>query len=194
MKVNIVQLHFKNIFTMFLRNQYLVILKKVATIPLLDYLLTQGNSASVIEYGRLVIAPIKMLSLYHKNIEWRQKFRPFADFYRSDLRCYKALEAYLNLWETYWLNDTSYYPDNISPTLKSIDFKSSSNIKVCLRIWEHYLWLFVSDHFSPWGGWKLTLAVQWYQKVVSLNLHAYMFLYHCWLSILISVKLWWKFS
>ena len=85
-------------------------------------------------YGGLVIVPVKMLSLYHKNIDWRQKFRPFAEFYRSDLPCYKALEAELDLWESYWLNDTSCDSDNISSTLKSIDFKSFSNIKVCLRI------------------------------------------------------------
>ena len=85
-------------------------------------------------YGGLVIVPVKMLSLYHKNIDWRQKFRPFAEFYRSDLPCYKALEAELDLWESYGLNDTSCDSDNISSTLKSIDFKSFSNIKVCLRI------------------------------------------------------------
>ena len=112
--------------------------KKVETIPLLDHLLTQLNvrfdSASVMVYGGLVIVPVKMLSLYHKNIDWRQKFRPFAEFYRSDRPCYKALEAELDLWEAYTLNDTSCHPDNISSTLKSIDFKSFSNIKVCLRI------------------------------------------------------------
>ena len=78
-------------------------------------------------YGGLVIVPVEMLSLYHKNIDWRQKFRPFAEFYRSDLPCYKA-------WEAYWLSDTSCHPDNISSTLKSIDFKSFSNNKVCPRI------------------------------------------------------------
>ena len=54
-------------------------------------------------YGGLVIVPVKMLSLYHKNIDWRQKFRPFAEFYKSDLPCYKASEAELDLWEAYWL-------------------------------------------------------------------------------------------
>ena len=85
-------------------------------------------------YGGLVIVPVKMLSLYHKNNDWRQKFRPFAEFCKSDLPCYKVLEADLDLWEAYWLNDTSCHPDNISSTLKSIDFRSFSNIKVCLRI------------------------------------------------------------
>ena len=77
--------------------------KKVVTTPLLDHLLTQldvrFDSASVMVYGGLVIVPVKMLSLYHKNIDWRQKFRPFGEFYRSDLPCYKALEAEFDLWE-----------------------------------------------------------------------------------------------
>ena len=102
-------------------------------------------------YGGLVIAPIKMLSLYHKDMDWRQKFRPFAEFYRNDCPCYKALEAELELWEVYSLYDTSCYPDNISSAIKSIDFWSSSNIKLCLGIWEHYLLLhvLVSNHFPP---------------------------------------------
>ena len=75
-----------------------------------------------------------MLSLNHENIDWRQTFRPFAEFYRSNLPWSKALEADIDLWEAYWLNDTSFHPVNISSTLKGIDFKSFSNIKVCLRI------------------------------------------------------------
>ena len=84
-------------------------------------------------YGGLVLVPIKRLSLYHKNIDWRQKFGLFTEFYKSYLPCYKALEAGLDLWKAYWLNDTSCHPE-ISSTSKSIDFKSFSNIKVCLRI------------------------------------------------------------
>ena len=75
-----------------------------------------------------------MLSFYTKNIDWRQQFGPFVGFCWGDLHCYKALEAEIDLWETYWLNDTSYHPDSISSTLKSIDFNRFSNIKVCLRI------------------------------------------------------------
>ena len=86
------------------------------------------DSASVMVYGGWVIVQVKMLSLYHKNIDWRQKFRPFTEFYASDLPWYKALEAQLDLWEACWLND------NISSKLKSNDFKSFSNIKVCLII------------------------------------------------------------
>ena len=51
-----------------------------------------------------------------------------------DLSCYKALEANFDLRKAYWLNDFSCLPNNILSTLKSIDFKSFSNIKVCLGI------------------------------------------------------------
>ena len=92
--------------------------EKVVTIALLDHLLTQLNirfdSAFVIVYGGLEIVPVKMLSLHHKNIDLRQKFRPFTEFYKSDLPCYQALEAELDLWEAFWLNDTGCHPDNIS--------------------------------------------------------------------------------
>ena len=40
------------------------------------------------------------------------------------------------MWEAYWLNETSCHAGNIPSTLKVIDFKSFSNIKVCLRILE----------------------------------------------------------
>ena len=85
-------------------------------------------------YSGLVITLSKMISMVHKNVPWREKFRQFAKFHESDLPCYKALDAVLDLWETYWLSNTSCHPDNISSTLKSINFSSFSNIKICLRI------------------------------------------------------------
>ena len=85
-------------------------------------------------YGVLVIVPAKMLSWYHKSIDQRQEFRPFADYPRKDLPCPKALVAELDLLEGYWLNDTSCLPDSISLTLKSINLKWFNNVKVCLRI------------------------------------------------------------
>ena len=59
------------------------------------------DSASVVVYGGLAIVPVKMLSLYHINIDWTHKFRPCAEFCSSDLPCYKALEAEFDLWEAY---------------------------------------------------------------------------------------------
>ena len=79
--------------------------RKDVTIPLLDHLLTQlhvrFDSPSVMEYDGLVIVPLKMLSLYHKYIDWRQTFRHFEEFYKGGLSCFKALEAELDLWEAY---------------------------------------------------------------------------------------------
>ena len=75
-----------------------------------------------------------MISMVRKNVPWSEKFRPFAKLYESDFPCYKALDAELDLWKTYWLKNTSCHPDNISSRLKSIDFSSFSNIKICLRI------------------------------------------------------------
>ena len=85
-------------------------------------------------YSGLVIIPSKIISMVHKKVPWSEKFRQFAKFHESDLTCYKALDAVLDLWETYWLSNTSCYPDNISSTLKSINFSSFNNIKICLRI------------------------------------------------------------
>ena len=96
--------------------------------PLRDYLTTQLNkrfdSGSVTAYSGLVIIPSKMISILHKNVPWREKFRSFAKFHEQDLSCYKAVDAELDLWETYWLNNTSCHPDNISSTLKSINFSN----------------------------------------------------------------------
>ena len=57
------------------------------------------DSASVLVFYGLVIIPVKMFSLYHKTIDWTQKFRLFAEFNRSDLPYHKILEAELDLWE-----------------------------------------------------------------------------------------------
>ena len=89
---------------------------------------------SVMVYKGLVIIPSKMISMVHKNAHWRGKFRPFAKFHESDHPYYKALDVDLDLWETHWLSNTSCHPDNISSTLKTINYSSFSNIKICLRI------------------------------------------------------------
>ena len=111
--------------------------KKVVTMPLLDYLTTQLNerfdSASVTAYSGLVILHSKIISMVHKDVPWREKFRTFPKLHESDLSFHKGLDDELDLWEIYWLNNTSYHPDNISSTLKSINFSSFSNIKICLR-------------------------------------------------------------
>ena len=64
----------------------------------------------------------------------KKNFNLFADFFQDDLPCPKALEAELDLWETYWLESKDCLPDNISRTLKCIPFNGFNSIKVCLRI------------------------------------------------------------
>lgn len=72
------------------------------------------DSASVTVCSGLVIIHSKMISMVHKDVLWREKFRPFAKFHKSDFPCYKAIDTEHDLWETYWLNSTSSHPDNIS--------------------------------------------------------------------------------
>ena len=85
-------------------------------------------------YKGLVIIPSKMTSMIHKNVHWRGKFRPFAKFDEADVPCYKALDSEVDLWETHWLSNTSCHPDNLSSTLKSINFSIFCNIKIRLRV------------------------------------------------------------
>ena len=112
--------------------------KKVVTIPLLDHLTVEierrFDHGSISVYSGLVIIPSKMVSLVYKNVNWREKFSLFADLFKDDFPCPKALEAELDLWETYWLESKDCLPDNISSTLKRILFNGFNNIKVSLRI------------------------------------------------------------
>ena len=112
--------------------------KKVVTIPLLDHLTVEierrFDHGSISVYSGLVIIPSKMMSLVYKNVNWREKFSLFADFFKDDFPCPKALEAELDLWETYWLDSKDCLPENISSTLKHILFNGFNNIKFFVRI------------------------------------------------------------
>ena len=70
----------------------------------------------------------------YKNVSWREKFNLFADLFKDDFPCPKAMEPDLDLWETYWLESKDCLPCNISSTLKRIPFYGFNNIKVSLRI------------------------------------------------------------
>ena len=113
-------------------------LKKVVTIPLLDHLTDEierrFDCGSISVYSGLVIIPSKMVSLVYKNVNWREKVSLFADLFIDDFPCPKALEAELDLWESYWLESKDCLADNISSTLKRIPFNGFNNIKVSLRI------------------------------------------------------------
>ena len=107
-------------------------------IPLLDHLTVEierrFDHASISVYSGLVIIPSKMVSLVYKYVKWKEKFSVFADFFKCDFPCPKALEAELDLWETYWLESKDLLSDNISSPLKRIPFNGFSIIKVSLEI------------------------------------------------------------
>ena len=121
--------------------------KKVVTFPLLDHwpveIERRFDHGSISIYSGLVIIPSKMLSLVYKNVNRREKFSLFADLLKDDFPCPKALEAELDLRETYWLESKDCLPDNISSTLKRIAFSGSNIIKVPFKVttcsFEHLL-------------------------------------------------------
>ena len=83
------------------------------TIPLLDHLPVEierrFDHGSISFCSGLVIIPSKMVSLVYKNVNWREKFSLFADLFKDDFPCPKALEAELDLWETYWLESKDVF-------------------------------------------------------------------------------------
>ena len=59
------------------------------------------DHASILVYSSLVIILSKMVPLVYKNLNWKEKFSLFADLLKNDFPCPKALEAELDLWETF---------------------------------------------------------------------------------------------
>ena len=58
----------------------------------------------------------------------------FADLFKNNFLCPKALEAELDLWEPQSLESKDCLSENISSTLKQIPVNGFNSIKVCLRI------------------------------------------------------------
>ena len=58
----------------------------------------------------------------------------FSSFYLEDLTNPLELDGELELWEKYWKTKNTCLRDNISSTLKSINFPGFENIKILLRI------------------------------------------------------------
>ena len=74
-------------------------------ISLLDHLTVEierrFDHASISVYSGLVIIPSKMVSLLYKNVSWKEKSSLFANLFKDDFPCPKALESELDLSETY---------------------------------------------------------------------------------------------
>ena len=75
--------------------------KKVVTIPILDHLTVETerrfDHVSISVYSGLVTIPSKTVFLVYKNFNWTEKFSLFADFFKDNFPCPKALEAELEL-------------------------------------------------------------------------------------------------
>ena len=112
--------------------------KKVSTIPLLVHLTAEierrSDHVSISVYSALVIMPSRMVSLAYKNENWKEKFSLFVNLFKENFPYTKALEAQLDLWETYWLQSKNFLLDNISSTSKRILFNDFNNMKVSLKI------------------------------------------------------------
>ena len=68
--------------------------------------------------------------LWFIKINWKEKVSVFADLFKSDFPCPKALDAELDSWETYWLKSKDWLPGNIWSTLKGIQFNGFDIISV----------------------------------------------------------------
>ena len=114
--------------------------KRAITIPVLDHLSsdlkTRFDVSSVNCIYGLTIVPSKMLSLIGQtnDTSWKQTFKKFSDFYEDDFPNPLALDAELDLWQTYWANYRSLCPASIAFTLRAVSFDSFENIKVALQI------------------------------------------------------------
>jgi hypothetical protein len=117
--------------------------KKSITIPMADHLnfelASRFDESSTNVYNGLYIIPAKLVS-YSSNSNsggtcWKDKFSLFASMFSDDLPNPIALDGELYLWESFWKsNDKGSLPDNVSATLKAINFPGFENIKVLLRI------------------------------------------------------------
>ncbi|XP_046862770.1 52 kDa repressor of the inhibitor of the protein kinase-like [Xenia sp. Carnegie-2017] len=113
--------------------------KKTITIPLADHLCSElekrfDSSATSIYYG-LFLIPSKLLLCLSCGVSWKENFYSFSSLFLDDLPNPKALDGELDLWQKYWeSSSTTCLPENVSSTLKSVNFPGFENIKVLLKI------------------------------------------------------------
>ena len=81
------------------------------------------------------IVPSILVSNAHKDIPWKPDFLLAAMFFSADMPQLTAINAELDIWETYWTDVFSgVLPTTIGETLKVIDKGIYPNIYACLRI------------------------------------------------------------
>lgn len=112
--------------------------KRAITIPLIDHvnsaLQTRFDLNSINVYNGVSIVPEKLIHLASEQVDWKETFKLFSNFYLDDLPNPLALDAELELWEKYWESYKGPRPDSVATTLKAINFEAFDNIKVALRI------------------------------------------------------------
>ncbi|XP_046851139.1 52 kDa repressor of the inhibitor of the protein kinase-like [Xenia sp. Carnegie-2017] len=92
------------------------------------------SSATSIYYG-LFLIPSKLLLCLSCGVSWKEKFYSFSSLFLDDLPNPKALDCELDLWQKYWeSSSTTCLTENVSSTLKSVNFPGFENIKVLLKI------------------------------------------------------------
>ena len=111
--------------------------KKAVSIPFLDYICT----SMIQRFDEKILAVYKGLSIipYNlkkspKSLSWKEDFKTFSDFYADDLPSPLLLDGELKNWEKYWETFEGSIPENISATLKAINYPGFENIQIALRI------------------------------------------------------------
>jgi hypothetical protein len=111
---------------------------RTVSIPLVDHLLNELDSRftdeTLISYTGLYLIPSKIVSMQSSSSSWKEKVKPFLDFYDDDFPNPKAFHAELDLWEKFWVTNKSLCPSNAIATLKAVHYPGFENIKVALKI------------------------------------------------------------
>ncbi|XP_065651196.1 52 kDa repressor of the inhibitor of the protein kinase-like [Hydra vulgaris] len=99
------------------------------TSPLLDHLINELEDR--FDEGEMIACIWYSCNCCKKNKEkcfWKSDFMEFLHFYISDMPHPTSIHAELDLWETFW-NNQSVIPSTITETSKSIDMRGFPNIR-----------------------------------------------------------------
>ena len=80
--------------------------KKVLETRLLDHLtveIKKDLTMLVFQFIVVLLLSHQQWCLWFLKINWKEKVSVFADLFKSDFPCPKALDGELDSWETYWL-------------------------------------------------------------------------------------------
>ncbi|XP_065679035.1 52 kDa repressor of the inhibitor of the protein kinase-like [Hydra vulgaris] len=102
------------------------------TSPLLDHLINEledrFDEGDIFVYKGLSGIPTTVVKKNKEKCFWKLDFMEFLHFYISDMPHPTSIHAELDLWETFW-NNQSVIPSTITETLKSIDMRGFPNIR-----------------------------------------------------------------